>query len=109
MRSSGTTVVGHAFMNDRMIRNAPSGANYSIEIHEVTLDGTGAGTLVTAMDKPLGILVGASGATASATLPSANLANKTVNADDDELYDVTIAGTASLTYFIWLYGFYEGS
>ena len=106
MNSGGTTLVSQFFMNEREIRNSPSGSSWAIEVHDVLCDGAGAGTIVTDMDKVHNVFVGLLGDTAG-NMPAVDLDNIATNADGR--FEIPVAGVADTKYNFQLFGNFEGS
>lgn len=105
-----TTRIHQSNSQEFDIRPSKSAAGYVTELHKVTLDGSGDGTIQTKLDKIIGMVAGGSGSTAVADVPVIDLTSKTETADfaSTGIYTYAIKGTASAVLFLFVWGYYVG-
>lgn len=108
MTSTGPSALIQLFHNERVIRDAPSGASWADEYGLVTTDGAGAGIFETDMKRPFLVFISLHGSAAGTTVPAADLTAVTQDAVTGR-YHIPITGDASATYAVRLVGKFEGS
>lgn len=107
MRTIGTTVVFQTIDQDSIIRESQSNAHLYRELHKVTTDGSGDGTLYTSIDKIVGSSSGIDGTT-NADCAAVDF-DGGVFSTTDEQYAVPVKGAASTVYSIIIYGYHVGN
>lgn len=106
MESTGTTLVGQFFDQERIVRDAPSANSWAREIHRVKTSGAGAATLYTRMDRIVAVLTGIDGTTAG-NAPAVDC-DGGVYDPVTELYAVPVAGANNTEYCVMIVGNFEG-
>lgn len=107
MESFGSTLISQSFIQERIVRDAPSANSWAMEIHKVTTSGAGAGTLYTSMDKIIMVFCGIDG-TSGADACGVDLDGGVYNSTTG-LYAVPVAGANSTVYTIMILGNFEGA
>lgn len=105
---AGTTICFEIFHNDRVIRDAPSGANWADQYHLVTTDDQGEATIHTKLRRPLmGMATLQDGAVGTAP-PAVDIANAAWN-DTSGYLEIPFYGDASKTYAVRIVGKHAGA
>lgn len=107
MLTTGSTVVSQFIDQERILRDAPSAASRARELHRVECDDAGAGVIYTGLGRIVGFESGVIGTTAG-NAPAVDIDNPTYDNATGQ-YTVAVAGAASTTYSIILYGNSQGA